>query len=222
MEPLPPVLVRSEPADGAAWLGGPVTFAFDQPLEPASVAGLRVEPDLPGSAAVEGTRLIFTPDQPPTPGVRYHFSLGPAVRSLGGVALTGLLDVTLVSPAPLAVTGTQPTDGSRDVPVDAEILVSFNHPVVPLTGLDDQAGLPAPITIEPPVEGVGEWLNTGVFRFMPTQPLAGATTYQVTVQDLTALDGAVLAEPVTFTFTTAEPVAVSASPQGEKVAPDAP
>lgn len=219
-ELLPPVLVSSQPADGATWSGGAVTFTFDQALGAESSAGLSVEPAVAGTTAVLDNRLVFTPTESLAPSTRYHFSLDQNVVSAQGTSLGGRLDVTLASPVPLQVTSTQPSDGSTDIPPDTTIVVVFNQPVVPLTGIDEQADLPQPLTIEPAVQGSGEWLNTSVFSFQPEQGLAGATSYTVVVDNIAGLSGEELAQPQIFTFTTAQPSVLGSTPTGELVPPD--
>ncbi|RIK38322.1 MAG: hypothetical protein DCC55_21480, partial [Chloroflexi bacterium] len=157
-----------------------------------------------------------------TPGERYQFTLGTDITSVDGVALNAPVIVTLVAQAPLQVTSTQPADGAIDVSTASSIIVVFNRPAVPLTGVDEQAGLPQPLTIDPPVEGEGVWINTSIFAFQPTLGLAGATEYQVTVEQLTGLMGETLAEPVHFSFTTAAPIVLDVMPQGEKIPPTQP
>jgi uncharacterized protein YfaS (alpha-2-macroglobulin family) len=218
----PPVLVDSEPADGAVWDGSPVTFTFDQPLAEAPTDAVVVEPALSGEVSVEGERLIFTPSAELTPGERYRFTLSPDLASATGVTVGEPLVITLVARSPLQVTSTQPSDGAQDVSTASQIVVVFNRPVVPLTGVEEQADLPQPVTIEPAVEGQGVWLNTSIFAFQPTLGLAGATDYTVTVDNITGLNGETLAEPVTFRFTTAAPLVLDATPQGDQVAPDQP
>ncbi|MFN8487418.1 MAG: Ig-like domain-containing protein [Caldilineaceae bacterium] len=204
---LPPVLVSSTPANGATWQGGPVTFTFDQPLSDESTQGLSLEPaPAAGEVKIDGPKLIFTPGAALEPGMRYHFTLNTKIKSSAGVPLSSPVDITLVAATPLQVTSTQPSDGASDVGTDSQILVVFNHPVVPLTGVAEQANLPQPLTIEPTVEGKGQWLSTSVYAFKPMLGLAGATTYKVTVDKVSSVAGETLAAPVTFSFTTAAPV----------------
>ncbi len=121
----------------------------------------------------------------------------------------------------VAVSATQPTDGAQDIDPATQIMVVFNQPVVPLTGVDDQASLPNPVTIDPQTEGNGRWINTSVYAFQPSQMLLGATEYTVMVDGVTAPNGAALAEPYSFTFTTRSPIVLSAAPTGDQVAPTA-
>ncbi len=219
---LPPVLLFTEPPAGETWDGGPVVFHFDQPLDPESGKALSVEPPLPGQVTVEDARLVFTPEEEPALATRYRFVIdGAKLRSAAGVALEGVLEIHLPTRVPLQVTSTQPTDGSQDVSPTSPVVVVFNQPVVPLMGLEEQAELPNPLTFEPSVAGSGRWLNTSVFAFQPEPALAGGAQYTVVVAGVTSVDGAPLAEPAIFTFTTAPPAVVDASPLGELAPPDA-
>ncbi len=219
-EVLPPVLMESTPPDGASWHGGPVVLAFDQPMDPKSAASVSVEPALGGDVTVQENRIIFTPGEDPVPGQRYTLRVDVDARSAAGIPLTTPVELSLMAALPLQVTATQPSDGAVEVSTDGQIVVIFNRPVVPLTGLEEQASLPQPLTLEPAVEGSGTWLNTSVYAFTPARGLAGATRYRATVADVTAVGGETLEAPYVFTFTTAAPTVVQATPAGELVRPD--
>ncbi|CAN5726007.1 alpha-2-macroglobulin [soil metagenome] len=217
---LPPALISTDPMSGASWNGGPVTLTFDQPLAADSATSLKVDPAVAGTPTVDGAKLIFTPEAALEPGIRYHFTLDTKAKSATGVALSAPVALTLVAAAPLQVTSTQPSDGAKDVNTDGQIIVVFNRPVVPLTGIDNQATLPQPLTIDPAIEGKGQWLNTSVYVFQPTLGLAGGTTYQITVDQIKGLSGEALAAPVTFSFTTATPVVTEVKPTINPFQPD--
>ncbi|MGB5047696.1 MAG: Ig-like domain-containing protein [Caldilineaceae bacterium] len=219
---LPLVLLSTEPGDGAAWRGEAVVFTFDAALDLSSTAGLRVEPAVGGVAAVDGATLTYTLEEAPLPDTRYRFTLGPQIVSTDGQSLAGEVTVELVSPAPFLVTSTQPSDGSEEVAANTPIVVIFNQPVVPLSGIDDQADLPNPLTIEPVVAGSGAWVNTSIYRFQPENGLAGSTEYKVSVAGIQSLAGDALAQdPTEFSFTTAAPVAISSTPSDTSdAAPD--
>ncbi len=159
---------------------------------------LSVSPALEGTTTVDGENVVFTPAATPEPGQRYTFTLAAKATAADGTSLNRPAVIDVVAATPLAVTSTQPGDGSQDVGIDTPIIVVFNRPVVPLTGVADQADLPQPLTIEPAVDGAGEWINTSIYSFQPSYGLAGGADYSVTVDGLTALDGASLAEAVVF------------------------
>ena len=217
----PPALAATVPANGATWAGEPVQLIFDRPMDSTSATFLTVTPELAGVASVDGATVLFTPSVQPVPDQRYLFSLAAKAQSADGVALNAPVDLAVVAAGPLQVTSTQPGDLTNDIGVDTPLVVVFNRPVVPLSGLDAQSDLPQPLRIEPAVEGSGAWVNTSMYRFTPTAGWAGATTYAVTVDGLTGLAGETLAAPVNFSFTTAAPMVVNVEPSGQQVEPTA-
>ncbi len=136
--------------------------------------------------------------------------LGTSLTALGQEAGQGTAQLSDA----LIVTDTLPVDGSDDVSTDTLVTVIFNRPVVPLTTLGASADLPSPITIEPAVTGHGEWLNTAIYTFRPDPAFAGGAEYTVTVDPaLTAVDGAALAEPFSFSFRTSPPAVIGLVPE---------
>ncbi len=219
-ESLPPVLIASDPADGATWDGGPVTLTFDQPLAPATGAQVDVSPALAGEFTVDGDKVIFTPSAAPEPGGRYTLRVPAEATGADGTPLGADVEVSVVAATPPTVASSQPGDGATEVDTTSQIVVVFNRPVVALMGIDDQAGLPDPLTIEPAVEGTGRWVNTSVYVFQPAPALDGGTDYAVTVDGVTDIDGVPMAAPYTFTFATAAPIVTSSAPTGVQVVPD--
>jgi len=116
---------------------------------------------------------------------------------------------------------TQPADGVEGVPIsrdEARIVVQFNHPVVPLTTIEEQEGLPQPLTIEPALEGTGQWLNTSTYEFRPTQDLKPSTRYIVRVAaGLKDVLGAELQEEVSWTFVSAFPAVALTVPEDNAI-----
>jgi len=215
---LPPTLLTTVPLDGASWDGGPVTFTFDQPLAPdTTTSAFSVEPTLAGDVTVAEEELVFTPTEAPQPGERYRFLIDADATGANGTALGSPVELTVVAATPLAVASTQPSDGAVDIAVDSQIVVVFNKPVVALVGVDDQEALPQPLTIEPTLEGEGTWLNTSIYVFQPALGLAGGTSYNVTVAELTDLNGESLAAPYQFAFTTATPIVLGVQAQSKSM-----
>lgn len=212
-----PVLLTTDPANGAAWDGGPVTFTFDKPLAAAQIL---VSPALEGATSVDGASALFTPASAPASGVRYRFTVADAAAE-DGTALASAPTIVLNAAGAAGVAATQPADGAEEADANAPIVVLFSRPMAPLTGIAEQGDLPQPLTIEPPVEGAGEWISTSVYRFTPAQPLAGATTYRVDVAALPDAAGQSSSAAYSFSFTTAAPIVLSARPTGIFVTPDA-
>ncbi len=218
----PPALVGVSPASGAAWQGETVTWTFDRN---AAIADASVTPALAGEWAASDNVVTFAPSETPAAGVRYNlrFDVSPdmADNPPPADAPTRQIQLALIGATPLTVTSTQPTDGATEVGVEGRIVVSFNYPVVPLTGGAAQADLPQPLTIEPELAGTGEWLTTSIYQFTPATGFAGATEYSVTVAPLEATNGLMMADGFTFSFSTAEPIVSDVQPTGMSVPPDA-
>ena len=218
---LPPLLINTEPGAGASWLDGAVTLTFDQSLDPTAADFATISPALDGDFSVEGETLTFTPAAAPESGMVYTIRVDGAASAANGTPIGNAVEATFAAATPLLVTSTQPADGAAEINTDTQLLVVFNRPVVALSGVDDQADLPTPITLEPTVEGEGRWLSTSIYAFQPTTAFAGATSYTVVVDGIADLEGITLAEPFQFTFVTAAPIVDSSLPTGNLVRPDA-
>jgi uncharacterized protein YfaS (alpha-2-macroglobulin family) len=212
-----PVLLSTTPASGASWDGSPVVFTFNEAMASAQVA---VTPALAGATTVEGANVVFTPADAPAANTLYRFSFVEATAA-SGAAIASVLEITLQSTGPLGVLSTQPSDGAVDVDPNTPITVIFSRPVVPLVGIEEQASLPQPLDFDPFFEGSGQWITTSVYQFTPAVPLAAATTYNVTVAPLTAVDGSAMTDAVSFSFSTSAPIVIDARPSGILVPPDA-
>ncbi|MFZ2360935.1 MAG: Ig-like domain-containing protein [Anaerolineae bacterium] len=222
---LPPVAVSTAPQRGQTQpLDAPITITFDQAMDEASTAAaFAIEPPAPGQAVVHGDALVWTPSEPLARGESYRVLVSQEARSAKGEPLVAPVDLRFAAAGFLEVTSSQPAAGNEEVSVDSPITVIFNRPVVPLTSVGQQAGLPSPLRIEPATPGAGQWLNTSIYSFKPATALAGGADYKVTVPaGLTAVDGSLLAEDVVLTFQTASPVVLSVQPDGPMAWPTRP
>ncbi|HEX9437130.1 MAG TPA: Ig-like domain-containing protein [Candidatus Limnocylindria bacterium] len=207
LEPLG-LVVRPEGEDVSRLTPVMVTF----PKEPDASEPdrlLQLEPAVKGSFAWMTPRtLLFQPDFPGLlRGSTYtiHVPSGPAtglnedVRKKFTVA--GLLEVQQVIPG----------DGDIEVPTNAQVMVQFSRSVAPLTTLSAQRTDPV-IRFDPPLEGKGEWLNTSIYRFIPTA-LLPSTTYRVRIgKGLTSAADGYLQDDVAWSFTTITPHVASIAP----------
>ena len=95
-----------------------------------------------------------------------------------------------------------PSADSVSVRSTSDIQIVFDHPVVALSSTAERNQLASPIEISPSLAGRGEWLNTFVYRFEPSEPLKTNTRYEVQVRDnITAEDGRQLG-PAEWAFQT--------------------
>ena len=179
-----------------------VTIAFRNRPRAADVAEfVSIDPPVEGSFVWDGDRtLLFQPAYPGWQrGQRYE------VRVDGSAA--GIEDDfthTFTVEGQLEVAYVIPGDGDTEAPTAAQILVQFNRSVAALTVLQEG---PAPQVLEfdPPLEGHGEWLNTSLYRFIPTN-LQPSTTYSVRVPaGLTSAADGVLESDFRWSFTTIQP-----------------
>ena len=212
--PLAPQIIDQQPANGQeVSLNGAIEITFDQPMDQASTgAALQVVNQEGKSLSGEvtwpsATTMRFKPAQQLAAGTVYMARLNTKAASAGGVALRDDLTFEFNAMGDLQVSQVFPVDQSVDVEGKSAITVIFNRPVVPLVIAEEQASLPSPITIDPPVDGNGEWINTSVYLFRPAKTLKGSTLYHVTV--LAGLADAAglstLAADYTWQFSTVAP-----------------
>lgn len=182
---------------------GPVTVTFVKSPEEKSLDQLfQVLPETKGTYAWLGARTaLFQPDFPGfVRGSTYTVNV-PARPDAG---LPSAVAKKFTVTGQLAVQQVIPGDGDTEVPLAAQLFVQFSRSVAPLTTLSAQRADPV-VAFEPALQGTGEWLNTAIYRFVPTD-LAPATTYHLRVaKGLTSAADGVLAQDFNATFTTIMP-----------------
>ncbi len=214
--PLPPHVTEIQPYPGEEVLSDqPITVRFDQPMDSASVeAAWQMTPEAPIQFTWVDERTVQAiPQGGWQRATRYHVTLGTGARSAEGTSLEEAYRFFVQAIGYLEVSAVIPAENAEGVAADATITVSFNRPVVPLVYTGDLESLPDPLQFEPAVEGTGEWINTSIYQFTPAKPLAGGTTYTVTVKaGLSDPLGATLEEPFVWRFSTLAPEILNASP----------
>ena len=216
-----PGVVTRTPAPGATGVavGRPVSVSFDE----AIVAGYAVSVTPAGGSPVAGATvwdagtktLTFTPSALLSAVTSYSVSV-TGVQDQAGNATPPVSwsfttaeapDVT----APVVVTRT-PVSGASGVAVGTPVSVSFDEPIV--------AGYAVSVTPAggSPVAGATAWdAGSKTLTFTPSALLSAVTSYSVSVSGVKDAAGNV-ADPVTWSFTTAEapdvtaPVVVSRVP----------
>jgi len=209
--PLPPDLVESDPFPNAELgLDESVIFYFNQSMDRSSVE--TAFSGLSGSFSwIDDSTLIFTPDTPLSPATKINLGIDTQARAANGLALVEPISLVYHAVGYLNLSQTVPEQGAMGVDPAGQIVATFNRPIVPLGA--DQGDLPAAFSLEPDVEGQGEWLNTSTYIFSPQPSLAGGTEYSVHIKDdLVSLDGTPLQIRPPWSFTTAEPNLVSVEP----------
>ncbi|HHS98282.1 MAG TPA: alpha-2-macroglobulin, partial [Chloroflexi bacterium] len=216
--PLPhPLLVERSPARGEeAPLDRPLTLYFDQPMDPASVeAAFSIEPEVKGEITwIDPATLVFTPKEGWERATRYQVRLDASAKSAEGLPLREEVEFTFATVGYLEVTQVIPEPGTEDVAPDATVTVMFNRPVVPLRLVSAPSPeMPSPLQFDPPVEGTGEWVNTSIYIFRPTEGFLPGRTYRVTVPaGLADTTGGVLKEDFTWSFAVQSPYVLWTDP----------
>ncbi|MFW6068595.1 MAG: Ig-like domain-containing protein, partial [Chloroflexota bacterium] len=228
----PQVVDISPEAGEESLLSGAITIRFDQAMDADSVESAFAIEDAENEQAVAGAfewpradTLIYTPQSRLQRSQRYEVQIGETARSQNGQAVENAFNYTFQTVGFLEVAQVIPGEGVDGVDPESGITVLFNRPVVPLVGTAQQADLPQPLEIDPPVEGSGQWVSTSIYRFTPEDGFAGATEYDVTVPaGLEDVTGGLLEDSFTWQFSTAQPsvAAIEPSNGATRVAPNEP
>ncbi|MBD3336661.1 MAG: hypothetical protein GF355_14205 [Candidatus Eisenbacteria bacterium] len=107
-----------------------------------------------------------------------------------------------------------------DVNLASHLAITFSHPMVAVTSLDDVSGI-TPAKIDPQPKGEWRWAGSQTLLFMPDPRFPMATAYTVAIPAGTqSAVGTVLEEEVSWTFRTPPPQVIHAHPQGQPVRTD--
>ncbi|MCL5997051.1 MAG: Ig-like domain-containing protein, partial [Chloroflexi bacterium] len=220
MNVLSPVVIQRTPEPGEQLKpDGVIELVFDRAMDRESVeAAFTLQPQIEGKLAWADARTInFKPSAPLPRNATIDVALTQAAKAADGAMLREPYQFRFVTQGNLEVGQTIPATDAQDVQPDTIVTVLFNRPVVPLTTLNEQAGLPQPLSFDPPIEGKAEWLNTSILVFRPAQPLPGGMTFKGRIDAaLKDADGNPLAGDYTWTFSTSAPkvLTVTPDPQG--------
>jgi alpha-2-macroglobulin len=208
-----PQVLRQSPAQGQRLdLSPTIQITFDRAMDPAKTAA--AWSFLDGSnSPVAGTvswpdnkTLQYQPGQALLPGQAYTASLSAGAAGADGSRLVDPVLIEFKTTDALVVGQVFPADGADTVDIKSAITVIFNKPVVPLMSLADQAKLPGPIAITPPVTGRGEWVSSSVYVYQPASGLSSGTAYRVSVHNsLRDLTGSSLEQGYAWGFSTGSP-----------------
>ncbi|HSM70760.1 MAG TPA: Ig-like domain-containing protein [Anaerolineales bacterium] len=201
----------------------PITLYFNQGMNKASVeAAMSGLPDGTFTWSDEAT-LTFTPAQPYPPNSKLEIQIADSIQSASGFGIPETIQLAFTVADHLRATNVLPKENAADVDVDAAIVASFNQPVVPLGA--NPAALPPAFSVQPAVEGRGEWVNTSTYIFYPEPAMLGGTEYTVSVNaDLKTASGVSLDGSVVnaWKFVTARPRVVEVSPSPAEFLPPNP
>lgn len=217
-----PVVVQRSPERGESLaVDEGIELVFDRPMDRDSVeASFSILPQVAGSFAWLDERTFrFLPSGLLGRDTTYEITLSTDARDADGVSLAEGYRFRFQTVGYLLVTQVVPAPETKETAIDGTITVIFNRPVVPLLAISDplSADLPDPILFEPTIKGIGEWLNTSIYVFTPSAPLAGGTTYTARVRaGLVDTTGGLLAEDYVWTFSTQLPQVVWIDPDEDE------
>lgn len=219
-----PTVVRSQPEDGAQEvpLEASIVLEFSALMDTASVeAALQISGPVASrnpivlTATWSGEQLTLTPTAPFVEGSQYILRIGTSARDGTGTPLERPYRLIFrAARSGLEATALVPSDGIEGVAVTSPIAIVFDRALDPAS-LDDGDLL----VLRPAVAGSLEVVappgasglrdpTARILLFQPSAPLEPSTTYEVTLAPgLLGLDGAQLATPFAWRFTTGAPLA---------------
>jgi alpha-2-macroglobulin len=214
--PVPPRLLHQAPARGEEMaLDGVLELVFDQPMDRDSVEhALRISPEVPGSIEWPAAdTLRFVPEGAAWErDAVYSVMVDTTARAASEQELAREISFRFRTVGYLEVADVFPRPESENVGPESQITVIFNRPVVALTTIEEQRGLPQPLSLSPSVDGEGAWINTSIYQFTPSERLLAGTTYTATVDTGLQAAGAILAEGYEWSFVTEVPAVLVVEP----------
>jgi hypothetical protein len=205
------VLIRLSEGKAQPQAYVPFSFINGEPLSADEVNQILSRlPALPTEAADQTDfKLAQQPIPPPRTGETIT-STFPVTTAQGSPAEAG-------EAGPLQVVRYAP---EGEVSIAPFVNVTFNQPMVPLGTLADLSAEQVPVQVEPALKGTWRWLGTKTLTFEYDSDLIDrlpkATEYRVTVPAGTkSAIGGVLADTVSWTFTTPPVKMISSYPSNE-------
>ncbi len=211
-QPTGPHVVEQNPVAGQRLgLSAPIQIIFDRDMDPSTTESfsLLVNAEVvPGKGVWSNPRTFtFTPDAPLQPGTVYTATFTTQARAKDGTSLAENAALEFKTIEGLSVGQVFPAEKTADVDLGSSITVIFNHPVVPLTIVEEQSKLPQPLKFKPELKGKGEWVNSSVYVFEPQKDLLSGTNYVVSVDaGITDTLGNSLKDSFSWQFNTRSPL----------------
>ena len=212
-----PSVVATSPETSATDvpLDATITLSFSTLMDTASVAdALEIIPRTDVDLRWAGQKVTVVPRQALEPDHQYLLVVGTSATDLAGTALTRPLRLTFSTvPAGLHASAVLPQDTAQGIAVTTAIAVVLDRAIDPGSVRDRLISVvPAvagSVSLVAP-DGAAGMTDTArrILRFVPSGPLPANTTFTVTLdRGLRGTDGAQLAEPLSWTFTTGSPSA---------------
>jgi len=212
-----PTVVDSEPADGAddVAVDVPIRLFFSALMDTTSVdEALRVTPRIEHELVWSGEQLEIVATAALRPGVRYEVQISTDATDLAGVALEREFSLSFTTIAGgLEPEAMVPADGADGIAVTSPIAIVFDRAVDPASISGDLLKMAPDVSgslelvAAPGAAGLADDARR-ILRFTPSGALPSNTTFEVELTPgVEAADGGVLAEPLSWTFTTGAPLA---------------
>lgn len=205
----PPAVTSLWPRDGS--VGVPVDTLIsvrfsrsivspDRLAVPELLPAFRCDPPASGSVVwIDSAMLLFRPDRPLRPGVRYTCSLSPDLTDQSGTSLGRSYSWSFTTLAP-TVLSVSPAPNARRVALREPLRIVFSQPV-------DRQVLESALSVSPPMPGTLDDTvlpdGTQVVTYTPNAEWQAGVGYTVALPDKTADGRPLLATPYRWGFTTA-------------------
>jgi hypothetical protein len=211
-----PTVTSTTPTDGATGVSAGVqpTATFSRAMDPSTITSSTFSLVSSGGASVAGTvsydssssTATFAPTSALAPSTTYTAKLSTGVQASDGTPLASAVSWTFTTqaPQPPQVTSTTPSDGATGISASVAPRATFSRSMDPstltagtftLTGPSGTA-VPGTVTYDD---------TTHQATLTPTGALASSTTYTAKLSTaVSAADGAALANPVSWSFTTSD------------------
>jgi uncharacterized protein YfaS (alpha-2-macroglobulin family) len=214
----PTVVLGWSPGIGRAVpLRAPITVYFNRPMNAASVQlAWGITPPVAGALGGGPAAFTFRPTTPFRPGVTYHLRITSTAQAVNRLPLSSPFAAAFTAGDGLRVTSFSPAQGTTGVRPAGLLAITFNHPMVPLRGIDVPATNPPGwrVTISPRLPGTGAWLGTSTWVFHPQSGLQPSSRYTVTLAG-SARDqwGEPLGRGLRWSFRTLTPEVIGRAPR---------
>lgn len=213
---LPPQVIDVFPLPGVELAPQEIlTVTFNQAMnQPTVETAFQFEPAIEGTFNWADARtVVFSPAHGWQRATEYTVTILPSAAATNGLTLPDPYVFQVRTVGNISITAVTPADGAEGVAADAQVVVTFNRPVVPLVSTEQLGDLPNPLVIDPEIAGKGEWLNTSIYAFTPDDVWQGGSTYRLSISpDLSGFDGAVLADGFSWSFKTLPPQILNIDP----------
>jgi len=205
----PPAVTSLWPRDGSVGVSVDTLISVrfsraivppDRLAVPELLPAFRTDPPVAGSVVwIDPATLLFRPDQPLRPGVRYTCSLSPNLTDQSGTPLGRVYSWSFTTLAP-TVLNVSPAPNARQVALREPLRIVFSQPV-------DRQALEGALSVSPPMPGTLDDAvlsdGTQVVTYTPTAEWQAGVVYTIALPEKTAHGSPLLVKPFRWSFMTA-------------------